>query len=32
MSNDQLSKLNDMISNMNNMNVCDAACQKRKKK
>lgn len=31
MSNDQLSKLNDMISNMNNMNVCDAACQKKKK-
>ena len=29
--NDQLSQLDGIINNMNNMNICDADCQKRKK-
>ena len=31
MNPDQLSQLNNMINNMNNVNICDAACQKQKK-
>jgi hypothetical protein len=31
MNNAQLNQLNDMINNMNNINVCDAECQKKKK-
>ena len=31
MNTDQLNQLNNMINNMNNSSICDAACQKRKK-
>ena len=31
MNTDQLSQLNNMINNMNNVNICDAECQKQKK-
>ena len=31
MNSNQLSQLNNMINNMNNVNICDAACQKQKK-
>ena len=31
MNNAQFAQLNKMINNMNNVNICDANCQKRKK-
>ena len=31
MNNAQFAQLNNMINNMNNVNICDANCQKRKK-
>ena len=31
MNSQQLSQLNNMINNMNNVNICDAACQKQKR-